>query len=133
MNLPPPRPPRGETPIVDTVLENLSQSGLRGRDAFEILEHHARTLERASQGLARIDRHRIFAIGRELAGYELGEDRVVQLGEELKTLSEVCPDCLGEGIDGDPGDAAGVGAATWPCETCGGNGRLKTPTAGGEA
>jgi hypothetical protein len=44
---------------------------------------------------------------------------------------KACPTCKGDGLGGEPPDAAGVGGYITSCETCGGSGRAADqPTAG---
>ena len=68
------------------------------------------------------NRKRLFHLGKLLRDMELDEDERVRIGKELIMLSGVCPACNGEGLDGDPPDANGVGGGQWACDKCHGAG-----------
>lgn len=64
----------------------------------------------------------MFHLGKRLRDTELDEDEIVRIGKEVIQLSGVCAACDGEGIDGEPPDANGVGGGQWNCDKCGGSG-----------
>lgn len=68
------------------------------------------------------DRKRLFHLGKRLLDMELDEDERARIGKEIIMLSGVCPACNGQGFDGDPPDANGVGGGQWDCDKCHGSG-----------
>ena len=69
-------------------------------------------------------RTKMYALARRLKTY-VSEDQILDIADELEDLSGICPDCNGNGVDGDPPDAAGVGGGVWTCERCRGGGITK--------
>jgi len=65
-------------------------------------------------------RRQIYALGCKLRDYDHDPEDVAKMGEELVGISGVCDHCKGDGIDGDPPDAAGEGGWMGPCEKCAG-------------
>lgn len=51
-------------------------------------------------------------------------DRLAALAAQAPQQAQgvACPDCLGEGVQGEPGDGI-VGDVTWRCDSCGGSGK----------
>lgn len=76
-------------------------------------------------GDVKMNNHTVFRIGCDLAFYELDQEHVESLGQQLIEMSGICLNCRGTGIDGDPPDPAGDGGWEGPCIDCGGTGMRK--------
>lgn len=67
---------------------------------------------------------RIFEIGERIAGYDLDEVELEDLGNELMSISGVCPSCRGSGVDGENPHPILGGGGEEVCGACLGHGRV---------
>lgn len=94
---------------------------LEAANEIELYEKRWRELLEVTAELHAL-RQEVYQIGRNLQYNELDTEDIIQLGETLVSVTRFCPNCHGEGVDGDPEGGA------YPCERCGGSGLLKPPS-----
>ena len=64
------------------------------------------------------DDYKIFEIGKKLKHFELTIEELEEFGRELISISGICENCNGTGLDSDPPDANGVGGGFFKCPEC---------------